>query len=157
MPESSIGYIHVGFDDQGAARRYMDHYWRTPAKEVSHSNLGFVLPGHQTSELDSWLLIFPNIRYFTVDNYQKWINANVRKKNFYQEDIQKWWREGRAVYEPRGFIFDLESLLFKSSSFHDQMERAYEYFDFDDYSKVREFLAEYRRLYLQANLNWNNM
>lgn len=157
IEDYGVGYIHVGFDDRQAARKYLNHYWRDPAKKVSNKGLGFVLPGHQTSELEAWEFIFPGIKYFTVDNYQNWIKANTRKKNFFQKDIQKWWTDGKAIYEPTGFIFDLESLLFKAQSFDYQMGKAFEYFSFDDYEKVRGFLDEYRKLYLQANVNWNNM
>jgi hypothetical protein len=155
IEDYGVGYIHVGFDDQLAARKYLNHYWRDPAKKVSNNNLGFVLPGHQTSELDAWILIFPNIKYFTVANYDNWIKANTRKKNFFQEDIQRWWREGKAIYEPKGFIFDLESLLFKLNSFEYQMAKAFDYFGFNDYDSVKDHLTEYKNSYIKANINWN--
>lgn len=155
IEDHSISVIHMGFDDAKVAKKYMDQHWRDPAIKVSNSNLGFVLPSHQTSELDAWVFMFPNIKYFTITNYHNWIKNISRKKNTFNIDIQRWWDSGKAIYEPKGFIFDLESLLFKAQSFDYQMAHAYEYFGFDDYDRVKDLLEAYRRKYLEINVNWN--
>lgn len=153
VEDYTSGYFHVGLPNTEIAQAYMDHYWRTPAIEISNKNMGFVLPCHQTTELEAWKMILPKAKVYTVVNYEWWMNAVFAKKNKFSAAIEPWWKT-EAIYEPQGFVFDLHNLIKSRSSFLEQFEAAYKYFDLDDFHVVYKMLAEYRKRYLAVNFTW---
>jgi hypothetical protein len=157
IDDGTNGYFVYGLEES-MARQFMDGYWRDHAIKVSNSQFGMVFPGHELRDLLGWRAVFPNSKIVSVCNYERLQKIFIQFKTKTGNDaIASYYANNPDVYQPTGFIIDLDKFILSESDFCTTMNLLYDYLGLSDFHQSWQMLREYWKSYNQANRKFTDI
>ena len=133
-------------------REYLDKFWRTHAKLVSNSSMGFLIKCHYQGEALGLRELMPNIKIITFKNFKMFQDSFVSKVKEGSKRLSIW---RNSKYDASiGLSIDLFKMLTDEKSFIVEMEKAFQYMGLYDFIDTVDYLCEYRNAYLKANIKF---
>jgi L-rhamnose mutarotase len=147
-------------DAKFASRDYFDRFWRKPAIATSNSTHGIFIKTHHQDQTAGLKYLLPNAKIFSVQGFTKWQSyckdiKNGAANNFSSSaELEIYFS---IAYKPPedAFVFEVDDLIRSETSFFEQMNLAYSYFEYQDFNHVSKYLTDYRNLYIRWNIEFN--
>jgi len=116
---------------------------------LAKQNLWMTLTVHNFAASEYYKSYWPTIKHVCLVNNEKFAKSALPKKNNKLNYDNDWTSLG---YTPAGlgFDFDIDSTVFDTNKFLDQVEMLYEYLGFDDFKA--EYIKEYHTRYIELHV-----
>jgi len=91
---------------------------------------------------------WPTLRYVSLVNCEKFAKIALPKKNKYLEFDENWKTLG-VTPAGLGFDFDIDSCIYDTKAFVQQVEQLYKYLEFEDFNQ--DYVACYHNRYIELH------
>ena len=139
-----------------ASQEYFDRFWRDPSCAVSKSNMGFVVKTHAPSEVAGLHHLIPQSKIFSCSDYHDWQSWCLDNK-ILKNNASAWQPLQYQRLTQDSFIFSIDDLMWSDESFLIQMKSAFQFFDLDDFRKVKDHLVSLKSEYIRWNKNFASL
>jgi len=116
--------------------------------ELAKAGLWCTLSVHNFDSAIYYQKYWPTLRHVSLVNCEKFAKITLPKKNKHLEFDTDWKTLG--VTPPGlGFEFDIDSCIYNTEAFVQQVEQLYKYLEFDDFNK--DYVAPYHTRYIELH------
>lgn len=116
---------------------------------LAKKNLWITLTVHNFAAAEYYKLYWPTIKHVCLVNNEQFSKYTLPKKNIELNYDSDWATLGRTPIGT-GFNFDVDNTVYNTDTFLDQVEKLYEYLEFDDFQ--RELIGEYHSKYIELHV-----
>ena len=110
-------------------KRYLE------SDNLPKKNLWITLTVHNFAAAEYYKLYWPTIKHVCLVNNEQFSKYTLPKKNIELNYDSDWATLGRTPIGT-GFNFDVDNTVYNTDTFLDQVEKLYEYLEFDDFIKI---------------------
>ena len=116
---------------------------------LAKQNLWITLTVHNFGSAEYYKVYWPITKHVCLVNNEQFSKSALPKKNAELTYDFNWKTLGRTPIGT-GFDFDVDSTIYNTNKFLDQVEKLYEYLEFDDFQ--RELIGEYHSKYIELHV-----
>jgi hypothetical protein len=104
---------------------------------------------HNFGAVEHYINYWPTVKHVCLVNNEKFSKSNLPKKNTELNYDSDWATLGRT---PSGlaFEFDVDNTIYNTNKFLDQVEKLYEYLEFDDFQP--DLISAYHSKYIELHV-----
>jgi hypothetical protein len=112
-------------------------------------NLWITLTVHNFAATKYYKSYWPTMKHVCLVNNERFSRSNLPKKNAKLNYDSDWATLGRTP-DGSGFEFDVDTTIHDTNKFLDQVEKLYEYLEFDDFQ--RDLISVYHSKYIELHV-----
>ena len=123
-----------------------------PNKEIyklADKKLWSTVTVHNFGAVEHYINYWPNIKYVSLINNKIFAKKSLFLKNPNLKFDNDWATLGRTPIGT-GFEFDVDNTIYDTNKFLDQVEKLYEYLEFDDFQ--RDLISAYHSKYIKLHV-----
>ena len=116
---------------------------------LAKQNLWITLTVHNFAAAEYYKSYWPTMKHVCLVNNEQFSKSNLPKKNTeinYDSD----WATLGCTPNGLGFEFDVDNTIYDTNKFLDQVEKLYEYLEFDDFQ--RDLISAYHSKYIELHV-----